>query len=235
MSPSCAYTLTADPGSLVGEAGLARWWSQCWTEAFNSFSGMAATANDRDEQGLDSASLVDFNDIAAARNGDAEAFRRLVQRYQPVIAVQMRRFSREPQLCEELVHDVFVAAYFSLTSYRGDAPWLHWLRKIAVRIGYQHWTARKATREVVHLSPEDWQVLQGTSSEPIAAQEAADFVAHLLAQLPPADRLILTLLYLDGCSMVEAASQAGWTVMGAKLRAFRARKKLQALIQRGDR
>ena len=134
----------------------------------------------------------------------------------------------------ELVHDVFVAAYFSLTSYRGDAPWIHWLRKIAVRIGYKHWTDRKATRDAVHLSSEDWQLLRDASSEPMAASEAADLAVHLLAQLPPADRLVLTLLYLDGCSMAEAASRAGWTVIGTKLRAFRARKKLQSLIQRGD-
>lgn len=77
----------------------------------------------------------DASDIAATLSGDGEAYRRLVLRYQEIISQQMCRFSRDASVREELVHDVFVEAYMSLRSYRGKAPWLHWLRKVAVRVG----------------------------------------------------------------------------------------------------
>ncbi|MFM8477846.1 MAG: sigma factor-like helix-turn-helix DNA-binding protein [Planctomycetaceae bacterium] len=35
----------------------------------------------------------------------------------------------------------------------------------------------------------------------------------LLARLPPPDRLVLTLIYLDGCTVAEAADRAGWTTL----------------------
>ena len=188
----------------------------------------------RDESIVDQAmSEEDNRDIAAAKNGDGDAFGRLVRRYQTVIATQMRRFSRDSAICEELVHDVFVEAYISLRGFRGQAPWLHWLRRIAVRVGYRFWTKRKNLREKVSLSDGDWLCLQGRAPPPSDATEAAEQVQAALSRLPPADRLILTLIYLDGCTISEAASRGGWTVAGAKLRAFRARSRLKQVIDRG--
>ncbi len=54
----------------------------------------------------------------------------------------MTRFTRDERMLEELVHDVFVEAYFSLDGYRGDAPFEHWLQRIATRVGYRYWTRR---------------------------------------------------------------------------------------------
>ncbi len=170
------------------------------------------------------------HDIAAAVSGDGEAYRRLVQRYQQEIAHQMYRFSRDSVVRHELTHDVFVEGYLSLRSYSGSAPWIHWLRKIAVRVGYRHWRNRNGRDREVTLSDDDWQRFQGSLPIPGEASEAAELVYALLAQLSPSDRLILTLLYLDGCTMAEAAERADWTVVGAKVRAFRARNRLRKLI-----
>lgn len=183
-----------------------------------------AAAHDHDD---------DAGDVADALAGDEEAYCRLVLRHQRDIAAQMRRFSRDPAVAEELVHEVFVEAYLSLRSYRATAPWLHWLRRIAVRLGYRHWAKRRARRPEVALSAEDWARLRGASPAPAEAADAADLVYALLAQLAPSDRLVLTLLYLDGCTMAEAAARAGWTVVGTKVRAFRARGRLKALLERG--
>lgn len=147
----------------------------------------------------------------------------------------MSRFSRDFAVRDELIHDVFVEAYLSLRNYKGSAPWLHWLRKIAVRVGYRYWTSRRAGDGEITLSDGDWQQLCGSLPNAGEASEAAEVVYALLAQLAPSDRLILTLLYLDGCTMAEAADRAGWTVVGAKVRAFRARNRLGKLIEGGSR
>lgn len=234
MALDSGLSLIASPGSLFGETGFGHWIAQrvlqsqrnvqlSSIESHDSFADSRQNAND---------TARDAIEIAAARTGDGNAYRQLVVRYQPVIAAQMRRFSRDPLVCEELVHEVFVSAYLSLTSYRGDAPWLHWLRKIAVRVGYRYWTERQSNRRESQLAPEEWDQLQGTQAAPSDPREAAELVAKLLDQLPAADRLVLTLIHLDGCSMAEAASRAGWTVTGTKLRAFRARIKLRKILER---
>lgn len=232
-----ANMLLSNPAAQFGAAGLRGYWTQLASVMKREFRCMILAMADRSEDtssaALADVATADVCDVAAARAGDSEAYTRLIRRYQPDMVVQMRRFSRNPQVCEELVHDVFVEAYVSLHSYRGTAPWLHWLRKIAVRVGYRFWKRRTVNRNVVQISDEDWQRLRGEVSAPGSALEAADLVAALFDRLPPADRLILTLLYLDECSLAEAATRSGWTIIGAKLRAFRARNKLKVLIEQG--
>ena len=171
----------------------------------------------------------DSQDITETLAGDERAYRRLVERYQEMIGVQMRRFSRNVAVRQELTQEVFVEAYFSLRTFRNSAPFLHWLRRIAIRVGYRYWT-QNTRREEISLSEDDWNKLQGKFPMPGDAEETAEIVHALLAKLPPTDRLILTLIYLDGCSLAEAADRAGWTLTGAKVNAFRARNRLRKLL-----
>jgi RNA polymerase sigma-70 factor (ECF subfamily) len=55
-------------------------------------------------------------------------------------------------------------------------------------------------------------------------------VKTLLATLPPDDRAVLTLHHLEGWDLATIAEQFGWTVTATKLRAWRARARLRALL-----
>lgn len=178
-------------------------------------------------------STDDEADLAAIRLGDSEAFRRIVERHQAEIALQMRRFTRDSNERDSLVHDVFVEVFVSLSKFHGRSPFEHWLRKIAVRVGYRFWKRRERQRRSPLLSSEQWSQLRESVAEPLANTAAAELVHDLLAMLSPPDRLVLTLIYLDGCSMSEAAERAGWTTLGTKVRASRARQKLRDLIEQG--
>ncbi len=172
-------------------------------------------------------------ELAAAQRGDSEAYRKVVERYQILIGTQMRRFTRNVAERDALVHDVFVEAYFSLSSFRGRSPFVHWLRKIAVRVGYRFWNYRTHSRMTPQLSEEQWEQLRGSVAKPVTSTAAAELVQELLEMLSPPDRLVLTLIYLDGCTMAEAAERTGWTTIGTKVRASRARQKLRGLLERG--
>ncbi len=175
---------------------------------------------------------ADALDVTAARTGDEEAFGRLIARHQREIAGQMYRFTRDAATHEELVHDVFVEAFLSLPGYRGQAPFLWWLRKIAVRVGYRYWEQRRRSRAEITLADEEWERLRGTLPAPTAESELAELAHRALAQLAPTDRLVLTLQYLESYSMTEIAAATGWTVPGTKVRAFRARARLKKLLDR---
>jgi RNA polymerase sigma-70 factor (ECF subfamily) len=166
-------------------------------------------------------------DVKAAAGGDGEAYGRIIGRYQDTIARRMLRFTRQRHALEELVHDVFVEAYFGLGGYRGDAPFEHWLQRIATRVGYRYWTRRgreAAASFDVHLyDPE------AESDE--TARESADEVAVVLEKLKPRDRLVLTLLYLESRSVAEAADLAGWSETMVKVQAHRARKRFRKLLE----
>jgi RNA polymerase sigma-70 factor, ECF subfamily len=166
-------------------------------------------------------------DVRAASRGDGEAYSRIIGRYQQTIARRMHRFTRDPGAIEELVHDVFVEAYFSLSKYRGDATLEHWLQRIATRVGYKYWERRQRERII---SFEDGMHEPADADEG-EASDAVEEVGAALEKLPPRDRLVLTLLYLESRSVAEAADLAGWSQTMVKVQAYRARGKLRKLLE----
>jgi RNA polymerase sigma-70 factor (ECF subfamily) len=173
---------------------------------------------------------ADKPDVEASRRGDAEAYARLVKRYQDAIATRMWRFTRDRRTLEELVQNVFVEAYFGLAGFRGSAPFSHWLNRIATRVGYQYWKfqKRRARHEVVL---QDWDAL-AARPDGLEPQQAAEVLHSLLAKMPPRDRLVLTLLYVEELSVAQAADRTGWSKVMIKVQAHRARKKLRALLEK---
>jgi RNA polymerase sigma-70 factor (ECF subfamily) len=178
----------------------------------------------------------DFEDIRRTRDGDPDAYRRLVERHQDHVAQILWRFSRDRSVHEELVQDVFVEAYLSLNTYHGKAPWGHWLARIATRVGYRYWKERARQKAAVPFSLEEWDDIAGDDQmlERIEPDRAADILHRLLGQLPPRDRLVLTMRYIEGCDVAETARRTGWTKTMVKVQALRARNKLKRLVERSE-
>ena len=175
-------------------------------------------------------SAAELEDIRQSRHGDSDAYRRLVERHQKHVGRILWRFSRDYQVHEELVQDVFVEAYLSLKSYRGKAPFAHWLSRIATRVGYRYWKQTARYRKTERFSLEEWDQLPDESSQEMDPVEAASLVHRLLAQLKPRDRLVLTLRYLEGCDVAETSQRTGWTKSMVKVQTSRAKKRLEKLF-----
>lgn len=215
-------------------------WGLGWQRSLTLAIGFPLAADHRSEQaGLVQADepivcSIDWNDIQSSLNGDGQAYARLVNRYQDQIAAQMWRLSRQQSDCEQLVQDVFVEAYVSLKKYQGRAPFLHWLRKIATRVGYRYWKQQAKQRQRSSVPLQDWHRTTAAATNEHTAEEAASLVHSLLVRLPPRDRLVLTLMYLEGCSIAEAAELSGWSQTMVKVQAHRARKKLKKLLDEAN-
>jgi RNA polymerase sigma-70 factor (ECF subfamily) len=171
----------------------------------------------------------DSRDIQASLAGDEESYERLVRRYEPQIAKMMWRFSRCPEQCVELVQDVFVQAYFSLPGFRAEAPFEHWLKRIATRVGYRFWKQQGRVDKPLPLGDMD---PAAQTSEAMDPELASEIVESLLGELKPPERLVLTLQYFESCSMKEIAERMGWNEAMVKMRAYRARKKLRTIAKR---
>jgi RNA polymerase sigma-70 factor (ECF subfamily) len=178
---------------------------------------------------------IGVEDVRRSLQGDPEAYRRLIERHQEHIGRVLWRFSRDRRVHEELVQDVFVEAYLSLDSYHGKAPFVNWLSRIATRVGYGYWkqVARQKKRE--HFSLKEWDQLSDDPAEKMDPSQAAELVYKLLGQLPPRDRLVLTLRYLEECDVAETAQRTGWTKSMVKVQTWRARKKLEKLFTEAEK
>lgn len=169
------------------------------------------------------------NDVVRSLEGDREAYARIVANYQTQVARHMRLFARDPAIVEQLVQDVFVDAYFSLSGFRGEGALSAWIGRIATRVGYRYW---KRTRRSNEVARDDhwWRELAEQDVDNLDPTAARQLVHSLLEQLPHRDRLVLVLMYVDGRSVDEAAQLAGWSKTMIKVQAFRARRKLRALF-----
>jgi RNA polymerase sigma-70 factor (ECF subfamily) len=173
---------------------------------------------------------LDLLDIQACLTGDDQGYQRILMRHQADIARLMWRFSRDKTICEELVQEVFVQAYFSLSRYRGDGPFPAWLHRIATRVGYHFWKQQKRSTSLWSLQEID--VPSPAEPDTIDASVAAEILHGLLSHLSPPDRLVLTLMYFEDCSTEQIAQRMGWTRGMVKMRALRSRRKLKAIAEK---
>jgi len=169
---------------------------------------------------------ADKQDITLILAGNGDAYARIVRRYQDWVASVMRRFTRDKQQLEELVQDVFVEVYTSLGNFKQGCPFPPWLRKIAVRVGYAFWKKKARTHAEVSIEELGDVFFEEGKLE---ASQAAEILHELLAKLPPRDRLVLTLHYLDELSVREVAEATGWSRIMVKVQLYRARGKLKRL------
>ncbi|HKQ38057.1 MAG TPA: sigma-70 family RNA polymerase sigma factor [Verrucomicrobiae bacterium] len=176
--------------------------------------------------------------IAAVLKGDPACFEPLVRKYSPRLFATARRYARRESEVEDIVQEVWGKAYAHLSSFRGDAPFEHWLMRLAVRTCYDFLRKHQRSRETTFTEltePEtDWleRHVEGSGSDPEQVSAAKQLVERLLAQLSPQARLVITLLELEERTVKDIARLTGWSVPLVKVRAFRARAEMKKALAR---
>lgn len=176
--------------------------------------------------------------IAEVLKGDAASFEPLVQKYSPRLFATARRYARRESEVEDIVQEVWLKAYHKLASFRGDAPFEHWLMRLAVRTCYDFLRGHQRNREASFTDltePEsDWLERFVTAPETATDQSEAarQLVSRVLEQLSPPARLVITLLEIEDRSVKEIAEITGWSVPLVKVRAFRARAEMRKVLAR---
>lgn len=174
--------------------------------------------------------------IAAVLRGDQSSFEPLVRKYQPRVFATARRYARRESEVEDIVQEVFIKAFQKLASFRSEAPFEHWLMRLAVRVCYDFLRVHRRNRETsfTELSQPEIDWLDHFVVAPDSANEKANaakqLVERLLERLSPPARLIITLLEIEEKSVKEIAQLTGWSVPLVKVRAFRARAEMRKLL-----
>jgi len=83
--------------------------------------------------------------IAACVAGDASAQRVLFRREYPRVHATLYRLVGGSRDVDDLVQETFVAAFRGLARFRAEAKLSTWIDRIAVRVAYAHFAARRAS------------------------------------------------------------------------------------------
>ena len=176
--------------------------------------------------------------LARVRERDQVAARELVDHLYPLVIRIVRSHlpRRVPE--EDLAQEIYLKMFTRLAQYQGAVPFTHWVSRIAVTTCIDHLRAQKRRPEfrMADLSETEAEVLGNilTNENDVPANDAMaahELVHKLLDQLKPDDQLVIRLLDLEQKSIAEISAQTGWNQSLVKVRAFRARRKLQKLFQ----
>ncbi|WP_043585670.1 RNA polymerase sigma factor [Geminisphaera colitermitum] len=189
--------------------------------------------SDADESPIDIDQCLD-----RVRMGDQSAARQLVEELSPMV-MRIVRARRPRRMAEEdLAQEVYLKMFTRLEQYQGNVPFPHWVSRIAVTTCIDHLRAQQRRPELrwADLSENEANVLDAVitndsdrhAPDALAAHE---LVHKLLGQLSESDRLVLQLLDLEQKTLIEIRELTGWNITLIKVRAFRARRKLQKLFE----
>ncbi len=176
--------------------------------------------------------------IAAVLQGDSASFEPLVQKYSPRVFATARRYARRDSEVEDIAQEVWLKAFDKLKSFRGEAPFEHWLMRMTVRVCYDflrgHQRNREASFSEISEPEEDWldRFVADSSSAAEDADAARLLIGRVLEKLSPEARLVITLLEIEDRSVKEIAKITGWSVALVKVRAFRARGEMRKILAR---
>lgn len=190
--------------------------------------------------------------IVRADAGDAEARQALLARHRDrlrqMVALRLDRRLAARVDPSDVVQEALAEADHELSEYLRDRPlpfyaWLRrfvWDRLVAVHRAHVLAGKRSVGRERPWAGPlpedsavalADRLVASGTSpSRRVLRDEARLRVQAALEQLPPRDREVLVLLYMEDLSSVEIAAVLGMTEGAVRVRHLRALDRLRRLL-----
>ena len=168
----------------------------------------------------------------ATLSGDDEAFAELVRRHKRKVFRTVSRFVGNDEL-DDICQEIFIKVYHNLKDYRGEAPFGHWLTRIAVNACYDSLRKRRREGNSVSLDTVDFS-MSGPASEEVRNSGAWEILRQALGKLSPEDRIVITLLHLEEKTVREISAQTGWSESKVKVRAFRARKELKKILEDED-
>jgi RNA polymerase sigma factor (sigma-70 family) len=177
--------------------------------------------------------------LRRARQGDEEAATSLVELLHPAISGVVYRCGPSREDARDLVQEAFVKFFQNLDQLEGGAQGVYaWARRIALTtcLNRRRWWQSRPELRRADLSEEQAELLEqsarSSSAEDLESHVAArDLVARMLERLEPRDRLIIELLELEQCGLEEIQRLTGWSPVNARVRAFRARRKLRRIFR----
>ncbi len=173
--------------------------------------------------------------IAAALNGSAYAWEKLVKRYEGKIYNYGLRLTGNSSDAMDLMQEVFLGVYRNLHRFRGDAKFSSWI----FRIAHNKAVDMNRRKRLMMTQPSSRDQEQGDVFDSIASdqgnepeikvgkQQQNKQISSMLAELPIEQRLIVELKIFQSQTFEEIADMQDISVNTAKTRFYTALKKLK--------
>jgi RNA polymerase sigma-70 factor (ECF subfamily) len=173
--------------------------------------------------------VLNINDelIARCREGDSNAQFRLYKLYSKAMYNVGFRITGNEDDAEDALQEAFISAFRNLDSYRGDATFGAWLKRIVVNKAIN---LVKMKRHDPIPDDERWDVAEEPETTEYKGELTIERVRQAIGQLPDGYRSVLSLYLMEGYDHQEIAEIMGITESTSKSQLNRAKSKLKEIL-----
>lgn len=165
--------------------------------------------------------------------GNVNAFSHLVEKHKRMAYTLALKLVRKPEDAEEIAQDAFVKAYQSLKDFKGESKFTTWLYKIIYHTAISR--LRKKQMEIISIDDDQNRNFDVRETDHFLVQltmeEQNKLVREAVDRLPDEERALITLYYLNECTVKEIMGITSDSESNVKIKLFRARKKLWEMLK----
>ncbi|MDH3592604.1 MAG: sigma-70 family RNA polymerase sigma factor, partial [Planctomycetota bacterium] len=173
--------------------------------------------------------------VRRIREGDGDALRVIVERYQDRIHALIYGIVRDRHEVEDVAQEVFLKVYTRISAFDGRSKFYTWLYRVAANAAKDH-VKKRSRRPAVTL--EEDAILPDPTEGPAAGarlRESRRLVREAIATLSPRYRTVLAMRELDGLTYKEIADVLRLSIGTVESRLHRARAQLKRRLLRHAR
>ena len=175
--------------------------------------------------------IQDQDLIAKCIKHDLKAQRELYNRYAPKLMPMALRYAKSHQDGEDILQESFIKIFKNLKSFRGDAQFLTWMKRIVINTAINH--NRGKLKKESMLAIED--VTLYVEKDMILSDFHFTELLAMIQRLPTGCRTIFNLFALEGFGHREIAEQLGISEGTSKSQYARARALLMSMVEKANR
>jgi len=179
--------------------------------------------------------------IAAALNGSAYAWEKLVKRYETQIFNYSVRLTGNSSDAMDLMQEVFLGVYRNLHRFRGDAKFSSWIFRIAHNKAVDMNRRRRLLSNQLRMNDDEFDILDilsgDTGNEPdekLGTQQQNGKITKMLARLSLEQRLVVEFKVFQSLTFDEIAVIQDISANTVKTRFYAALKKLKAVSEENN-
>lgn len=178
----------------------------------------------------DSERIYDEYLVAAAMTGDRLALSRVVARWQPRLYRHAWRVLGDAERAKDMVQEAWVEILRGIGRLEDVVAFPAWAYRIVTRRCQRSF--QRTSRDIVEFDADESEA-GGQATEDVAGELAAELsnVAEAIEKLPPLQRAVLALFYIEELSVAEIAIATDVPPGTVKTRLLHARRKVRAILE----
>lgn len=169
--------------------------------------------------------------IAKVLEGDTEAFRYFLRKYQDMAFSLAMSVLKDEFSAEEAVQDAFMKAFGALAAFSNQASFKTWFYRIVLNEAFLR--RKRQQKDLLEFREDyDEELADEDLLDSKSLEEKTLLVNEALNRLPDREAVVLRLFYLEEESIRSVSEITGWTEANIKVILHRGRKNMLGMINK---